>query len=92
MVVGLTVPHVAPVQPVPLSVQVTPPLAGSFWTMAVNDCVLFTTTLADVGDTETEIGGGGVTVTVAVLETVGSATEVAVTVTVAGTGTVPGAV
>ncbi len=93
VLVGATVPQLGEhAVPPCVRVQVTPALAGSFVTVAVNCCVVFTVTLAVVGATETEIGGGGVTVTVAEANLVGSATEVAVTVTMAGVGTVVGAV
>jgi len=71
-------------------VQKTPRLAGSFMTVPVNLCVLPTTTVAEVGETETETGG--VTVTMAETVLVVSVTDVAVTVTVAGLGTLLGAV
>jgi hypothetical protein len=49
-------PHAAPEQPPPESVQVTPAFAESFETIAVNDCVPPTFTVADDGLTATEIG------------------------------------
>ena len=63
--------------------------AGSFCTVAVNDCLAFTTTLASAG--ETEIDTGGVIVTVSVADLLGSATAVAVTVAVALLATLAGA-
>jgi hypothetical protein len=86
------VPHVAPLQPVPESAQVTPLFCESFVTVAVKFCVSPVCTLALVGATLTEITGAAVTVIVAVLCFVPSATEVAVNVTVAGLGTLAGAV
>ena len=59
-------------------------------TVAVNCCVLVTTTWALVG--EMDMATGGRTVTVAAADLVGSATEVAVTVTCGGFGTFDGAV
>jgi len=59
-------------------VQLTPRLCASKVTVAVNCCVPFTTTLAVVGETDTETG---VMMTVAEAVLVGSVTEVAVTVT-----------
>ena len=69
--------------------QVTPLLAGSFCTVAVSGCFVFTTTLACTG--ETEIDNGGVTVTVSVADLLGSATAVAVTVALALLATLAGA-
>jgi hypothetical protein len=48
-------PHVAPEQPAPESVQVTPLFAESFDTFAANACVPPTFTVADDGLTATEI-------------------------------------
>ena len=54
---GLIVPHPgAQATPFCVSVQVTPLLVPSFVTVAVNGCVAFTTTLAEVSDNDTEIG------------------------------------
>ena len=54
-------PHVAPLQPVPESVQVTPLFCESFCTVAVNFCVpMPACTEADVSDSDTCIGGAGV--------------------------------
>ncbi len=64
-------------------------LAGSFCTVAVSGCFVFTTTLACTG--ETEIDNGGVTVTVSVADLLGSATAVAVTVALALLATLAGA-
>jgi hypothetical protein len=58
LVVDATVPHAAPLQPAPDSVQVTPLAALSFVTVAVNDPVNPACTEAVVGDTVTEIGVG----------------------------------
>lgn len=71
--------------------HVTPLLAPSFLTVAVNCCVAFTPISREAGDTETEIGGG-TTVTVADADLVASVTEVAVSLTVGFAGTVAGAV
>ena len=65
--------------PLWVRVQVTPLLPASLPTVAVNDCVPFTGTLAVAGATETVMAG---TVMVAELVLVVSATEVALTVTV----------
>jgi hypothetical protein len=87
------VPHVAPLQPVPESFQVTPLFAGSFVTVAVNACIAPACTLAVGGATVTAIGAGAaVTVIVAEADFVVSATDVAVSVTVGGVGTFAGAV
>jgi hypothetical protein len=84
---------VAPLQPVPLSVQVTPLLAESFCTVAVNGWAALAGTLAMVSDSVTAMtAGGAVTVIVAAADLVASATDVAVSVTVAGAGTATGAV
>lgn len=73
--------------------HVTPRLAASFWTVAVKFCVRPTTTLAEDGATDTEIGGGWpVTVMAAEADLEASATETARNVTPAGLGTDPGAV
>lgn len=71
--------------------HVTPLLAPSFLTVAVNCCVAFTPISTEAGDTETVIGGG-TTVTLANADLVASVTEVAVSVTVGFAGTVAGAV
>src|SRR5438552_10859377 len=65
--------------PLCVSVQFTPLLLGSFATVAVNCCVVFTLTLAVGGETDSPIAG--VTVRVAVADFVVSATDVAITVT-----------
>ncbi len=75
--------------PACVRVQVTPLLLTSFATMAINCPAVLTTTLAEVGETETVIAR---TVAVAAPDLDVSATEVAVSVTVAGLGTVAGAV
>ena len=91
--VGVTAPHVAPLQPAPDTVQVTPLFAASFCTVAVNACDPLTCTIAVVSDSVTAIGAGAaVTVIVAATDFVPSATEVAVSVTAAGVGTLAGAV
>lgn len=88
-----SVPQAAAVQPVPLSVQVTPLFCESLVTVAVKGCVpLGACTLAEVGPTETAIAGGAVTVIAAEEDFVPSVTEVAVNVTSAGEGTISGAV
>jgi hypothetical protein len=53
---------------------------------------VFATTLAELGETETEIGSGGAIVIVAGADLVASATEVAVSFTVALVGTAAGGV
>jgi hypothetical protein len=83
-------PHVAPEQPVPLSVHVAPLFCASFVTVAVKFCVRLTVTFAVVGATVTPIAGATVIVAEAVRDV--SAAEVAFRVTVAGEGTVAGAV
>jgi hypothetical protein len=83
------VPQAEPEHPSPVTVQVTPLSAGSLTTVAVKSWVASTTTVAEVGDTETLIA---TIVTVADADLLLSATEVAVTVTVAGVGTAAGAV
>jgi hypothetical protein len=58
VVVADTVPHALPAQSVPLAaptVQVTPPFAISFVTVAVNSCCAVTKRLAFVGPIETEM-------------------------------------
>ena len=58
-----SVPQVTPLQPAPERVQTTPPLRKSFCTVAVKFCdPLPVPTDADVGETETEMGGGGLPV------------------------------
>ena len=89
----LSVPQVAPEQPVPESDHVTPLFSESFCTEALKLAVVETCTESDPGLTETEIGSGAaVTVIVADADFVPSATEVAFIVTVAGVGTDAGAV
>jgi hypothetical protein len=62
--VGVTfenVPHVLPLHPVPVREKVTPLFWTSFTIWAVKACVPYPVgTLAVVGETLTEIGGGGV--------------------------------
>jgi hypothetical protein len=55
-----SVPHVAPLQPEPDRVQVTPLFEGSFATVAVSDWVAPTWTLAAARDMVTAIAAGGV--------------------------------
>jgi hypothetical protein len=89
----LSVPQDAPAQPAPDKIQLTPLLAGSFCTVAVNGALLVAWTEALAGVTETEMGAGAaVTVIVAADDFELSAMEVAVSVTVPGLGTVAGAV
>jgi hypothetical protein len=53
-----SVPHPGEQEAPPCaSAQVTPLFAGSFWTVAINCRVLLSTTLVEVGETETEIAG-----------------------------------
>jgi hypothetical protein len=88
-----SVPHAVPLQPAPLSAQLTPLFCASFITVALNPCVPpGACTLAVFGETATAIAGGAVIVIVAAADLLVSATAVAVTITVAGEGTVPGAV
>ena len=65
--------------PLCVSAQLTPPVLGSLATVGVICCVALTTTLAEVGETETEMAG---TLMVAEADFVASATEVAVRVTI----------
>jgi hypothetical protein len=91
--VGETVPHPAPLQLAPESVQVTPLFCESFVTVAVKEDVTPPVAmLAVVGETLTTIAGVAMIVMVAVADLVGSDTEVAVSVTVGGVGTFAGAV
>jgi len=83
------VPHVAPLQPVPVRVHVTPLFWLSFVTVAVKFCVLLTLTVAAVGATFTPTGA--VTVIAVVELLVVSAIDVAFNVTAAGLGTLAGA-
>jgi hypothetical protein len=93
VVTFVSVPHVAPEQPVPESDHVTPLFCESFCSVAVKAAVVDTCTDDERGLTLTEIGSGAaVTVIVAVADFVPSATEVAFNVTVAGVGTDAGAV
>ena len=91
VLVGATVPHAGAQGALFwLGAQVTPLFAPSFLTVAVNCCVLFTPISTEVGDTDTEIGGG-TTVTVADADLVVSVIEVAVSVTMGFVGTDDGA-
>jgi len=86
------VPQAEPEQPEPERDQVTPLLAESFCTEAVKFAVAETRTDAEVGLTETEMGGGvAVTVMEAEADLELSETEVAVRATAAGVGTAAGA-
>jgi hypothetical protein len=90
---GTIVPHAIPVQPAPLSVQVTPWFLASFATVAVNSRLLFVITLPPAAGVRVTLTlGAAVTVIVAVADLFPSATEVAVNVTLAGLGTLAGAV
>jgi hypothetical protein len=89
--VGETLPHVAPLQFAPASVQVTPLACESFCTLAENVCVAPpVATLAVVGDTLTVIAGFAVSVIVAPADLVESETDVAVSAIVPD-GTAAGA-
>jgi hypothetical protein len=93
VVTFVSVPQLAPEQPVPESDHVTPLFCESFCTAALKFAVVETCTESDVGLTETKIGGGpAVIVKVAVADFVPSLTDVALIVTVAGVGTDAGAV
>jgi hypothetical protein len=93
LVVGATVPHVAPLQPVPDTVQLTPLFCESFVTVAAKFAVAPTVTLAVVGKIATPIAGAAVvTVIPAAARFVGSVTDVAVSITSAGVGAAAGAV
>ena len=83
------VPHVAPLQPVPVSVHVTPLFCVSFVTVAVKFWVLLTLTVAAVGARATATAA--VTVMDAFDVFVVSPTDVAFRVTAAGLGTLAGA-
>jgi hypothetical protein len=87
-------PHVAPLHPAPLKLQLTPLFCASFCKVAVMLCVCPVCSDAAVGFTATEIAGFVVLVTVIVVAAVFvvSATDFAVSVIVAGLGTLPGAV
>ena len=93
MVVTLvSVPQVAPEQPVPESDHVTPLFCESFCNVAVKAAVVDTCTDVERGLTPTEIGNGAaVTEIVADADFVASATDVAFSVTVARAGTDAGA-
>ena len=75
-----------------VSLQVTPWLAGSLATVAVNCRAVETFNEALVGEMVTDTGDVDVTVIVALADLVLFETEVAVSVTVGLAGTVPGAV
>ena len=94
-------PQAAPLQPAPVSIQLTPLFCASFCTVAVMLCVWPVCTDADAGFTFIAMGAGVgapgvaaelVTVIVAAEVFVLSATDVAVAVTAAGEGTFAGAV
>jgi hypothetical protein len=94
LVVGATVPHVAPLQPTPDTVQLTPLFRESFVTVAAKFALAPRLTLAVAGKIATPIAGGVVVVTVipAAARFVGSDTDVAVSITSAGVGAAAGAV
>lgn len=88
VLVGLTAPQAVAEQ---VAVQLTPPLAGSFATVAVIDRVCPCATVCGLlGESVTKIGG--VTVTVSEADFVLSVTDLAVTVTARFAVTVAGAV
>jgi hypothetical protein len=87
-----SVPHAAPLQPVPDNAQVTPLFCESFATVAAKVVAVPTATLALVCDKITVMLGAVVTVIAAAPVFVPSATEVAVNATLAGLGTPAGAV
>jgi len=90
---GATTPHATPVQPIPVTAQVTPLLAESPVTVAVKACVPLTVTLAADSERVTATGGGvAVNVIVVLADLVVSAIDAALSVTVAGAGTAAGAV
>ena len=84
-----TTPQAAPLQPAPLTLQVTEVLVV-FETVAVNCCCRPAFTVAEVGEMLTATGK--TTVTTADDDIEGSAIDVAVTVTWAGVGRAAGAV
>ena len=89
-----SLPQVAPMQPGPASVQVTPLPCKSFVTVAINACVpLPACTLAAEGATVTPMVAVGVVMVIVAADVrTGSVTEVAVSVTFAGEGALEGAV
>ena len=87
-----SVPHVAPEQPLPVKLQVTPLFCGSFVTVAETLRVCPICTEAVTGLTAIVTGGAAVIVIVTVVVLVLSATDCAVAVTVASEGTAAGAV
>ncbi len=92
VVTFVSVPHVAPEQPVPERDHVTPLFWESFCTAALKFAAVETCTESVVGLTETEIGAGpAVIVKAAVADFVPSVRDVAFSVTVAGDGTAAGA-
>jgi hypothetical protein len=90
--VGVTLPQLAPLQPAPESVQVTPLFCATPATAAANACVLLVATLAVAGDTVTVTAGAATIVMIAAADFVLSARDVDLRVTAAGTGTFAGAV
>jgi hypothetical protein len=93
LVVGATVPHAVPLQPVPDNVQLTPLFCESFATVSAKFELAPASTLAVVGNNVTPIGGGGVVIVIpAAACLVGSETELAVSTTSVGVGAVAGAV
>ncbi len=88
-----TVPHAAPLQPAPESVQFTPLFCGSFCSKAVKFCDPVAGTVAVVGEMLTLSGAGSAVILIAAeADLVLSDTDVAVRLTFAGLGRVAGAV
>jgi len=73
-----------------VSVHVTPAFAGSYRTVAEKYELVLRTTLAVLGETDTEIGGGGAIVIAAAADRVVSATEATLSVTVVFAGRAAG--
>jgi hypothetical protein len=92
LVAAESVPHVAPLQPPPDSVQLTPLFPASFATVAANDVVVLMGTVAEVAERVTETTVAAATVIAATAVLVASAIAVAVSVSVAGLGVAAGAV
>ena len=87
---GLSVPQAVAEQ---VAIQSTPPLVGSFATVAVMERVCPSANACGVlGESVTKIGGGRVTLTLSDADFVGSVPEVAVTVIARVAVTVAGAV
>ena len=86
------VPQVAPEQPEPESVQVTPLFCVSFCRVTEKAVDWETCTEVEAGFTETEIGAGAVVIVIAAeADFVASAIEIAANVTAEGLGAVAGA-